>query len=104
MDAMNVDLSLVEKITKMVLSELQDWKEPKNFPPLTKEELEKWQEISLTLHHKKICSLPTESERTYLPLTEDEVKRWSVITAHFVQPTKEVDNQNGQVKFYRTYN
>jgi len=87
-----MDQEFVEKITRLVLSKLEKFSD---LPPLSDEEIERWNTISATLQG----AMETTNSQA-MPLSQDEIKRWEEITVHFKetnQPRKEMN----QVVFHR---
>ncbi|PLR78356.1 hypothetical protein CU633_05980 [Bacillus sp. V3-13] len=92
-----MNAALVEKITRLVLLELQEnsdssvkefnrWKDKSvsmdvlpEYPPLTKEELEKWNAISSSI--RITTSRSIKENTTLAPLTEEEVKIWEALSS-----------------------
>jgi hypothetical protein len=79
-----MDQELVEKITKLVLSKLEEYTNPslEHYVPLTQEELKKWDEISIEFANKQKSSVREHPE--YKPLTQEEIKKWNQFTSSTV--------------------
>jgi hypothetical protein len=79
-----MDQELVEKITKLVISKLEEYTNPsvEHFVPLTHEELKKWDEIAIGFSKKSNSSLREDPE--YKPLTQEEIKKWNQFTSSTV--------------------
>nr|WP_263326424.1 hypothetical protein [Neobacillus sp. Marseille-Q6967] len=75
-----MDVKLVEEITRLVLSKLEESSEPTlnfDYPPLTEEEVKEWNEISSAIMFSK----GTNDVPSYLaPLTNEELKMWNVLS------------------------
>nr|WP_245590387.1 hypothetical protein [Aneurinibacillus terranovensis] len=101
-----MDQTLVEKITRLVLSKLEEYSE---YPPLTEEEMKIWSDITCSMEVTKMAKPTLEEYSEYLPLTQEDLKIWNDITSS-MEVTKitkhsspEEERGNGQVKFYRNY-
>lgn len=75
-----MDAKLVEEITRLVLSKLEEYSEPTisfDYPPLTEEEVKEWNEVSSAIKFSK----GTNEVPSYLaPLTNEELKIWNVLS------------------------
>ncbi|MBU8917499.1 hypothetical protein BGM25_15790 [Bacillus sp. FJAT-29953] len=85
-----MDAELVERITRLVLSKLQEYSEPSlsnevnrldsvedkslDYPPLTEQDLKNWQQISMSIGFSEVS---TKVE----PLTQEEINVWKNISA-----------------------
>lgn len=124
-----MDATLVEKITRLVLSKLEEYSEDTSkqsakssswndnfsftnrpdYPPLTEGELRKWEEISSLLSVPQETAASIETQPVYRPLTDEEIRRWQRITAEIERmnnrqkPSTDRVRGNGQIKFYRHY-
>ena len=106
---MNINQELVEKITRLVLSKLQESNE--SLPrPLSEAELKRWQEISSLLHGEETVSLAPEEANQLRPLTAVELQQWEQISASLIEPEQTANNSlantnnyTPQVKFHRAY-
>jgi hypothetical protein len=106
---MNINQELVEKITRLVLSKLQESNE--SLPgPLSEEELKRWQDVSLLLHGEETVSLAAEEANQLRSLTSEELQQWERISASLkaTEPTANISYENTnmytpQVKFHRVY-
>jgi hypothetical protein len=99
-----MDTALVEKITRLVLlkleeysnstalkgKELNSWnnqshstEDQHEFPPLTEEELEKWNVISSFIGLTKAANPSIDEHSILIPLTEEEMKIWKSISSSF---------------------
>jgi hypothetical protein len=89
-----MDVKLVEEITRLVLSKLEDYSEPSawkgwnnqdssvnqtfKYPPLTEEDVKEWNEISSTL---RLSTQGNEVPSYQVPLTSEELKVWNDLSA-----------------------
>ncbi|WCK52592.1 hypothetical protein PP175_14235 [Aneurinibacillus sp. Ricciae_BoGa-3] len=101
-----MDPALVEKITRLVLSKLEEYVE---YAPLTEEEMKTWRDITSSMEVTKMSALPLEAYAEYLPLTQEDIKIWKDITSsieatkHTKHSSPEGERADGQVKFYQYY-
>ncbi|WP_216828740.1 hypothetical protein [Alkalihalobacterium elongatum] len=96
-----MDRTLVEKITRMVIEKLE---EHSSYRPLSKEEINKWDEISSVFETRKTVESTVEVNS---PLSERELRRWSEITASLEKKKEEAitsaqnTNENNLIRFNR---
>ncbi|MFJ5714712.1 hypothetical protein [Neobacillus sp. NPDC093127] len=104
-----MDSDLVEKITRLVLSRIEEqskrsvlneWREQYfavdervEYPPLTKEEMKKWNKITSTVGFSNKADEISPHE---VPLTLEELKTWNDLSVSI--STKEPGQ--GRVKFF----
>jgi len=94
-----MDRNLIEKITRLVVSKLEEQAEHR---PLTDEEIKRWNEITSSM---KV----TENKRrqsTLTPLTDKEIEVWNSITSSMkdtmtTAPFRDEEQEKEQVKFIR---
>lgn len=101
-----MDRELVEKVTRMVISELEthaasfsetEEKSPASYTPLTDEELEQWKNLSAKLSKS---GTPNAAINENVPLTDEEMDRWKQLnkTTHFTEHNQSKD-EAGTVRF-----
>ncbi|QCJ42929.1 hypothetical protein FAY30_13960 [Bacillus sp. S3] len=103
-----MDAELVEKITRLVLSRLEEeskgfvqngWSEQSfevdervEYPPLTNEEIKQWNNITSTVgFSKKVDEIPSH----IVPLTMEELKTWKNLSVSMSPKERE----HSRVKF-----
>lgn len=69
-----MDRNLIEKITRLVVSKLEEQAE---YCPLTDEEIKTWNEITSTMQ----VTDKTKGQSTFTPLTDEEIEVWNSITS-----------------------
>lgn len=91
-----MDTVLMEKITRLVIEKLEALNREPEHRPLTKEELQRWQEISSSFRQPSIAS-------SYIrePLTNEEINRWNQLTLSDFKSLSNKEESSERVVFYR---
>lgn len=103
---MNINPDLVEKITRMVLSKLNEHSESL---PLSEEEMKRWNEISPLINPVYATAPPMDKWLNLTPLSEEEIKLWEKIGSSFsIRNNANNDSsenilEQGKVRFHRTF-
>lgn len=101
-----MDRHLVEKVTRMVISELEAYSssisgtegKPATSQPLSDEELAQWKDISAKLNKS---GAPNPSIKDNVPLTDEEISRWNQLSdsIHAERDNNPSDDEAGKVRF-----